>query len=182
MFRGCRVTASQATRRLSNPCHHPSRQPYLHHRDANDKPTPTPQIPPPPRSLQNKTCPPKYRIADSSFLAPAMINITSNSLPWLVKPSTGYDLFSKPPEKPTTYPYLPSDDDSESVGPKRIIANRGTEIFVGKGNEVRCADLQDLKARQPASAQEGYRQYKVRHFFNSIFFSAARCFVSRFCR
>lgn len=96
-----------------------------------------------------------------SFPASAMITVTADSLPWLAKPSTGYDLFSKPPEKPTAYPSLLSDDE-ETVGPKRIIASRGTEIFVGKGNEVRCADLQDLKARQPTSAQEGYRQYKVR--------------------
>lgn len=36
---------------------------------------------------------------------------------------------------------------------------------MGKGNEVRCADLQDLKARQPTSALEGYRQFKVQRAY-----------------
>lgn len=95
-----------------------------------------------------------------------MAALASNNLPFLAKPSTGWDLFSKPPERPTSYPHLPSDD-GETIGPKRIIASRRTEIFVGKGNEVRCADLQDLKARQPTGAQqskEGYREYKVCFF------------------
>lgn len=92
-----------------------------------------------------------------------MTTITSDSLPWLAKPSTGYDLFSRPPPERSAARPQPSPNDGEAeAGPKRIIAHRGTEIFVGKGNEVRCADLQDLKARQPASAQEGYRQFKVR--------------------
>lgn len=90
-----------------------------------------------------------------------MTTIASDSIPWLAKPSTGYDLFSRPPERSAARPQ-PSSDDEAEAGPKRIIAHRGTEIFVGKGNEVRCADLQDLKARQPTSAQEGYRQFKVR--------------------
>lgn len=94
-----------------------------------------------------------------------MTTITSDSIPWLAKPSTGYDLFSRPPERSATRPQ-PSSDDEAEAGPKRIIAHRGTEIFVGKGNEVRCADLQDLKARQPTSAQEGYRQFKVQGLFS----------------
>lgn len=96
-----------------------------------------------------------------------MTTIASDSLPWLAKPSTGYDLFSRPPERSAARPQ-PSPNGGESeAGPKRIIAHRGTEIFVGKGNEVRCADLQDLKARQPTSAQEGYRQFKVRDLFRT---------------
>lgn len=101
-----------------------------------------------------------------------MTTITSDSLPWLAKPSTGYDLFSRPPPERSAARPQPSHDDSEAeAGPKRIIAHRGTEIFVGKGNEVRCADLQDLKARQPTSAQEGYRQFKVQ---GGVFFSDQR--------
>ncbi|KAI5837597.1 hypothetical protein DFP73DRAFT_504399 [Morchella snyderi] len=90
------------------------------------------------------------------------LTITSTSLPFLAKPSTGWDLFSKPPEKPTSYPHISeANDDDPTVGPRRAIASRGTEIFVARGNEVRVADLQDLKARQPAQhSVEGYREYK----------------------
>lgn len=96
-----------------------------------------------------------------------MTTITSDSLPWLAKPSTGYDLFSRPPERSAARPQPSPNGGEAEAGPKRIIAHRGTEIFVGKGNEVRCADLQDLKARQPTSAQEGYRQFKVRDLFRT---------------
>jgi nucleoporin NUP82 len=98
------------------------------------------------------------------------LTITSTSLPFLAKPSTGWDLFSKPPEKPTSYPLVSeANDDAPTVGPRRAIASRGTEIFVARGNEVRVADLQDLKARQPAQQSvEGYREYKVRSFSYSL--------------
>lgn len=40
---------------------------------------------------------------------------------------------------------------------------------MARGNEVRVADLQDLKARQPAQQNvEGYREYKVRSFSYSL--------------
>lgn len=90
------------------------------------------------------------------------LTITSTSLPFLAKPSTGWDLFSKPPEKPVSHPLSSeASDDDPTIGPRRAIASRGTEIFVARGNEVRVADLQDLKARQPAKqSAEGYREYK----------------------
>ena len=88
----------------------------------------------------------------------------TDRLPWLSRSSTGYDLFTKTPENPTSYPSLVAVGDEEiTVGPMRVMANRGTEIFVARGNEVRCADLQDLKARYTpkAGAQDGHREYKV---------------------
>jgi len=88
----------------------------------------------------------------------------ADRIPWLSRSSTGYDLFTKTPENPTSYPSLVAVGDGETtVGPMRVMANRGTEIFVARGNEVRCADLQDLKARYTpkAGAQDGHREYKV---------------------
>lgn len=119
------------------------------------------------------------------------LTITSTSLPFLAKPSTGWDLFSKPPEKPTSYPLVSeANDDAPTVGPRRAIANRGTEIFVARGNEVRVADLQDLKARQPAQQSvEGYREYKVRSFLYSlrgevllVFWQWVGGLIGRWCR
>jgi nucleoporin NUP82 len=43
----------------------------------------------------------------------------------------------------------------------RVIAGRGTEIFVGKGTEVRCADLEDLKARHSPKDMHASKEYKV---------------------
>lgn len=91
-----------------------------------------------------------------------MAKVAATCLPWLSKPSTGYDLFTKP-ASPT-----PPPNSDTGVSPKRLIAARGSEIFVGRGNEVRCADLQDLKARHPDIAvvaeeakKVGHREYKV---------------------
>jgi hypothetical protein len=91
-----------------------------------------------------------------------MAKVAADSLPWLSAPSTGYDLFTKPSA------FVPRDGDNNTFGPKRLIATRGAEIFVGRGNEVRCADLNDLKARHPdinvqaeAAKKLGHREYKV---------------------
>ncbi|PWW72459.1 hypothetical protein C7212DRAFT_302039, partial [Tuber magnatum] len=94
-----------------------------------------------------------------------MATIDSDRLPWLSRSSTGYDLFTKTPENPTSYPSLVTAEDEETtVGPMRVMANRGTEIFVARGNEVRCADLQDLKARyipKAGTREDGHREYKM---------------------
>jgi len=63
---------------------------------------------------------------------------------WLSKPAPGRKLFE------------PSGDDIKSSsslgygkkpkpGPRRVIAKRGTEIFVAVGKQIRWADLVDLK-------------------------------------
>ncbi|KAG0131875.1 hypothetical protein HOY82DRAFT_607214 [Tuber indicum] len=94
-----------------------------------------------------------------------MATVDDDRLPWLSRSSTGYDLFTKTPENPTSYPSLvTTEDEGTAVGPMRVMANRGTEIFVGRGNEVRCADLQDLKARhtpRDGIRGGGHREYKV---------------------
>ncbi|RPA90664.1 hypothetical protein L873DRAFT_1848718 [Choiromyces venosus 120613-1] len=94
-----------------------------------------------------------------------MATIDNDRLPWLSRASTGYDLFTKTPENPTSYPSLfTNEDEDATVAPMRVMAHRGTEIFVARGNEVRCADLQDLKARytpKPGAQEDGHREYKV---------------------
>jgi nucleoporin NUP82 len=91
-----------------------------------------------------------------------MAKVAAEGLPWLSNPSTGYDLFTKPPRDSS------SKSDDEEISPKRVVATRGSEIYVGRGSEVRCADLQDLKARHPdiqvvaeGAKKVGHREYKV---------------------
>lgn len=94
-----------------------------------------------------------------------MAKVAAKGLPWLSKPSTGYDLFTRPVQN-TSQAILANEE--SGVVPKRLIATRGSELFVGRGNEVRCADLQDLKARHPQIAcsaegakKVGHREHKV---------------------
>jgi nucleoporin NUP82 len=92
-----------------------------------------------------------------------MAKVAAESLPWLSKPSTGYDLFTKPSSfRP------PPSDDLLGVPPQRRIATRDSEVYFAVGNEVRCADLQDLKARHPVidvvaegAKRVGHREHKV---------------------
>ncbi|KAL7272503.1 hypothetical protein RUND412_004690 [Rhizina undulata] len=94
-----------------------------------------------------------------------MPKITASSLGWLSDPSTGHRLFADPSEKSESIRKPPPGNEGfDDIGPKRTIVSRGTEIFVAKGREVRCADLQDLKARHPksvSSENEPNLQYKV---------------------
>jgi nucleoporin NUP82 len=92
-----------------------------------------------------------------------MARVAAEGLQWLSKPSTGYDLFTKPTLFKST-----CTDTEPQISPKRLAATRGSELFFGCGNEVRCADLQDLKARHPDIAvvaegakKVGHREHKV---------------------
>ena len=71
---------------------------------------------------------------------------------WLSRPSPGARIFSDPStQSPTSpskrNPQAPSNSSEPSsfYSPKRVIAQRGTEIFVAVGNKIRWADLATVK-------------------------------------
>lgn len=76
-----------------------------------------------------------------------MINVTSDTIPWLAKGTPGYSFFADPPKQPPVPKYILSATQSEETTPQRRIANRGTEVFVAAGCEIRCVDLRFLKAQ-----------------------------------
>ncbi|KAK3995953.1 hypothetical protein QBC44DRAFT_4374 [Cladorrhinum sp. PSN332] len=91
-----------------------------------------------------------------------MPKIKSFAPSWLNQPSPGHKLFE------------PSSDDGKSStslvygkklkpGPRRTIANRGIEIFVAVGKEIRWGDLVDLKesweTKQARSGGGGFEVY-----------------------
>ena len=85
-----------------------------------------------------------------------MATVTASTLSWLTPPSTGNSLFTKPPAAPS--PPL------THIHPLRRLTTRNTELFLARGNEVRIADLPDLKARHPkfkATSNLGYREHKT---------------------
>lgn len=76
-----------------------------------------------------------------------MVNVTSDTIPWLTKGTPGFNLFADPPKQPSVPNYILSATQSEGATPQRRIASRGTEVFVAAGYEIRCVDLRVLKAR-----------------------------------
>ena len=68
-----------------------------------------------------------------------MPGVVKYTPPWLSRPSPGYSLFTPTPEsKPTVQA-------TETKGPLRTLAYRGSEIFVAVGKELRWSDLNLVK-------------------------------------
>ena len=68
-----------------------------------------------------------------------MPSVLSYTPPWLSRPSPGFDFFSKPAQG--------NNPKHEAQVPLRTIACSGSEVFIEVNNEVRWADLVDLKER-----------------------------------
>jgi nucleoporin NUP82 len=76
-----------------------------------------------------------------------MPQVTSYTPTWLSRPNPGWDIFM-PSVKDLSYPSLSqtaSNKKNAKPGPRRTIAQRGTEVFVAVGKEIRWADLVYLK-------------------------------------
>ena len=91
-----------------------------------------------------------------------MPRIISYTPAWLSRPSPGFSLFSAESKK------LCGDTDKHSerksrngtgkreewLGPRRVLARRGTELFVAVGNTIRWADLCALKEEWDSQEQD----------------------------
>jgi nucleoporin NUP82 len=69
----------------------------------------------------------------------------SETPPWLSRPSSGARIFSDPktqaPQSPSKRISKLAPQSTDYYGPRRLIAKRGTEIFVAIENKIRWADL-----------------------------------------
>ncbi|KAF2015582.1 hypothetical protein BU24DRAFT_390871 [Aaosphaeria arxii CBS 175.79] len=68
-----------------------------------------------------------------------MPRVISYTPPWLMRPSSGYQLFA--PKQSTSTALVPK----QAPGKRKTIATRGSEIFTAVGTEIRWADLAALK-------------------------------------
>lgn len=81
-----------------------------------------------------------------------MPKVVSKNLPWLSRPAPGYALFDAAQSSTTNVSAQRSaglsanPDDSEYVGPQKLLARRGTEVFNVVGKQLRWADLSTLKS------------------------------------
>lgn len=79
-----------------------------------------------------------------------MPKVVSYTPAWLARPSPGYHLFA--PKQTAGVAAK-----NQQPGPRRTIATRGSEVFVAAGNELRWADLANLKE----GIAPAYRALKV---------------------
>lgn len=76
-----------------------------------------------------------------------MPKIISYTPAWLSKPNPGHEIFV-PSSLSADHPSLSGGVGSKGTGkpgPRRTIAQRGTEVFIAVGREIRWADLVYLK-------------------------------------
>ncbi|KAJ4385029.1 Nucleoporin nup82 [Neurospora sp. IMI 360204] len=73
-----------------------------------------------------------------------MPKIQSFSAPWLQEPNPGHKLFEQSEEN-SRLPASIAFSRNASQGPKRTIAQRGNEVFVARGREIRWGDIAYLK-------------------------------------
>lgn len=98
-------------------------------------------------------------ITANAFSA-AMVKVLGD-IPWLQDGSTASAIVKDAASRKLNtgygvYPHLNTDEPR----PQRTVACRGTELFVAKDNEIRCLNLQVIKATAEEETEE--KSYKVR--------------------
>ncbi|KAI0879600.1 hypothetical protein GGS24DRAFT_3915 [Hypoxylon argillaceum] len=78
---------------------------------------------------------------------------------WLSSPSPGHQLFAPNPNDTQS---IPSYASASTIGPRRTIATRGTEVFIAVGREIRWADLVYLKERWQEKAAQGRKSVHIK--------------------
>jgi nucleoporin NUP82 len=100
-----------------------------------------------------------------------MPKITTFTPAWLSKPNPGHEIFV-PSVHGADHPSLSAGAHGHGAGkpgPRRTIAQRGTEVFVAVGREIRWADLVYLKEawedkqKSPGKGKSRDSQYQDDH-------------------
>ncbi|KAI5209620.1 hypothetical protein E4T39_00703 [Aureobasidium subglaciale] len=87
-----------------------------------------------------------------------MARVLRHTPDWLSAPSAGYNLFQRSADtKAAAAAFRSANQKTDSRGPTRTIAHRGTEVFVLVGNEIRWSDLVMLKDAARDDDDQGYR-------------------------
>ncbi|KAK8234414.1 hypothetical protein HDK77DRAFT_450267 [Phyllosticta capitalensis] len=89
-----------------------------------------------------------------------MPKVLNHTPAWLSRPAPGFEVFNRAHVKGKSSYRAANDTFKSAPGPRRTIANRGDEIFVAVGNEIRWANLFHLR-------ESGRNQKKQRSFGNS---------------
>ncbi|KAI4720519.1 hypothetical protein E4T48_03214 [Aureobasidium sp. EXF-10727] len=89
-----------------------------------------------------------------------MARVIGHTPSWLSAPSAGFNLFQRNSDTKAPAAVTKALTKTESRGPTRTIAHRGTEVFVLVGNEIRWSDLVSLRDAADSDKQS-YRVLKT---------------------
>ncbi|KAI5276969.1 hypothetical protein E4T47_00269 [Aureobasidium subglaciale] len=93
-----------------------------------------------------------------------MARVLGHTPDWLSAPSAGYNLFQRGADTKAAAPAAAlrnANQKTDSRGPTRTIAHRGTELFVLVGNEIRWSDLVMLKDAPRHDDSQTYRASRI---------------------
>jgi hypothetical protein len=104
-----------------------------------------------------------------------MPKVKSYAASWLSKNAPGHRLFEPSSESLRSRTLSPSDASNkrQTIGPRRTLAIRGTEVFVASGKDIRWGDLAYLKEEWAAKQSRGRHgtpgaRFKAEDSFQSI--------------
>lgn len=82
---------------------------------------------------------------------------------WLSRPSPGHRVFAPAIGEPRPSPYSSSSrSDASKTGPRRTIAQSGSQVFVAVGKEIRWVDLIELKEKWQEKDVRGRTDFRIK--------------------
>ncbi|KAK8126068.1 nuclear pore complex protein An-Nup82 [Apiospora kogelbergensis] len=81
---------------------------------------------------------------------------------WLSRPSPGHQIFAPSAGEPRPSAYTASRSDINKTGPRRTIAQSGSQVFVAVGKEIRWADLIELKEKWQEKDVRGRSDFRIK--------------------
>ncbi|KAK8049992.1 nucleoporin NUP82 [Apiospora phragmitis] len=81
---------------------------------------------------------------------------------WLSRPSPGHRVFAPSAGEPRPSAYSSSRSDLTKTGPRRTIAQSGSQVFVAVGKEIRWVDLIELKEKWQEKDVRGRTDFRIK--------------------
>lgn len=81
---------------------------------------------------------------------------------WLSRPSPGHRVFAPAAGELRPSPYSASKSDISKTGPRRTIAQSGSQVFVAVGKEIRWVDLIELKEKWQEKDVRGRTDFRIK--------------------
>ncbi|KAK8055850.1 nucleoporin NUP82 [Apiospora rasikravindrae] len=81
---------------------------------------------------------------------------------WLSRPSPGHRVFAPAAGEPRPSAYSSSRSDLSKTGPRRTIAQSGSQVFVAVGKEIRWVDLIELKEKWQEKDVRGRTDFRIK--------------------
>ncbi|KAK8082514.1 nuclear pore complex protein An-Nup82 [Apiospora saccharicola] len=86
---------------------------------------------------------------------------------WLSRPSPGHRVFAPVAGEPRPSTYSSSRSDISKIGPRRTIAQSGSQVYVAVGKEIRWVDLIELKEKWQEKDVRGRTDFRIKREYSN---------------